>query len=175
MPEAIWAGTGAALLVALRLTPPDDALRGAGKGVDVYLFLTGMMLLAELARAEGLFDAAVVADLGRAVPQRVDRHRRSLDGPADAAGNLRRLADRHPDIGFSALDAGQKAAIATIAAGFVGLLSLFNIGGRSFWTSLSNKIGRKATYFTFFGLGIILYASAPTFAHMGSKAPFVAA
>ena len=81
----------------------------------------------------------------------------------------------HPDIGFSALDAGQKAAIATIAAGFVGLLSLFNIGGRFFWASLSDKIGRKATYFTFFGLGILLYASAPTFAHMGSKALFVAA
>ncbi len=81
----------------------------------------------------------------------------------------------HPDIGFSALDAGQKAAVATIAAGFVGLLSLFNIGGRFFWASLSDKIGRKATYFTFFGLGILLYASAPSFAHMGSKALFVAA
>jgi MFS family permease len=80
-----------------------------------------------------------------------------------------------PAIGFAALDAGQKAAIATIAAGFVGLLSLFNIGGRFFWASLSDKLGRKATYFIFFGLGIILYASAPTFAHMGSKALFVAA
>jgi MFS family permease len=80
-----------------------------------------------------------------------------------------------PDVGFSALDTGQKAAVATIAAGFVGLLSLFNIGGRFFWASLSDKIGRKATYFTFFGLGILLYASTPTFAHMGSKALFVAA
>ena len=41
----------------------------------------------------------------------------------------------------------QKTAIATIAAGFVGLLSLFNIGGRFFWASLSDKIGRKMTYF----------------------------
>jgi MFS family permease len=80
-----------------------------------------------------------------------------------------------PNLGFNALDASQKAAIAAIAAGFAGLLSLFNIGGRVFWASLSDKIGRKATYFTFFGLGIILYASAPTFAHMGSKALFVAA
>ena len=63
-----------------------------------------------------------------------------------------------PEVGFAALDAGQKAAVATIAAGFVGLLSLFNIGGRFFWASLSDKIGRKATYFTFFGLGIVLYA-----------------
>ena len=79
-----------------------------------------------------------------------------------------------PEVAFGALDTAQKAAVATIAAGFVGLLSLFNIGGRFFWASLSDKIGRKATYFTFFGLGIILYASAPTFAHMGSKALFVA-
>ncbi len=80
-----------------------------------------------------------------------------------------------PDIGFSALDAGQKAAVATVAAGFVGLLSLFNIGGRFVWASLSDKLGRKVTYFTFFGLGILLYASAPTFAHMGSKVLFVGA
>jgi MFS family permease len=80
-----------------------------------------------------------------------------------------------PDLGFSALDATQKTQIATIAAGFVGLLSLFNIGGRFVWASLSDKIGRKMTYFCFFGLGILLYASAPTFAHIGSKALFVAA
>ncbi len=80
-----------------------------------------------------------------------------------------------PEIGFAALDADQKKAIAAIAAGFAGLLSLFNIGGRFFWASLSDKIGRKMTYFVFFGLGIILYASAPSFAHMGSKALFVGA
>ena len=80
-----------------------------------------------------------------------------------------------PEVGFAALDTGQKAAIATIAAGFVGLLSLFNIGGRIFWASLSDKIGRKTTYFVFFALGIALYAAAPSFAHMGSRALFVAA
>jgi MFS family permease len=80
-----------------------------------------------------------------------------------------------PETGFSALDAGQKTAIATIAAGLVGLLSLFNIAGRFFWASLSDKIGRKTTYFVFFGLGIVLYAAAPSLAHMGSKALFVAA
>ncbi|WP_036257853.1 OFA family MFS transporter [Methylocapsa aurea] len=80
-----------------------------------------------------------------------------------------------PGVGFSALDAAQKTAVATVAAGFVGLLSLFNIGGRFFWASLSDKIGRKATYFIFFGLGLILYALTPTFAHMGSKGLFVAA
>ncbi|WP_028347122.1 MULTISPECIES: OFA family MFS transporter [Bradyrhizobium] len=78
-----------------------------------------------------------------------------------------------PDVGFNQLDAAQKATIAGIAAGFAGLLSLFNIGGRFFWASLSDKMGRKNTYYTFFILGIVLYALAPTFAAMGSKLLFV--
>jgi len=78
-----------------------------------------------------------------------------------------------PHLGFNQLDATQKATIAGIAAGFAGLLSLFNIGGRFFWASLSDKIGRKNTYYTFFILGIALYALAPTFAAMGSKLLFV--
>jgi MFS family permease len=80
-----------------------------------------------------------------------------------------------PDLGFNALSVEQKATIAGIAAGFAGLLSLFNIGGRVFWASLSDYIGRKNTYFCFFLLGIALYALAPTFANMGSKALFVLA
>jgi len=48
-----------------------------------------------------------------------------------------------PDVGFNALSVAQKASIAAIAAGFTGLLSLFNIGGRFFWASLSDRIGRK--------------------------------
>jgi len=55
-PEFIWAVSGAVLLVALGLLSPADALSGVIKGTDVYLFLTGMMLLSELARQEGLFD-----------------------------------------------------------------------------------------------------------------------
>jgi MFS family permease len=65
------------------------------------------------------------------------------------------------------------AQIAAAAAGFAALISLFNIGGRFFWASLSDKIGRKNTYYTFFILGIALYALAPTFAAMGSKLLFV--
>ncbi len=65
--------------------------------------------------------------------------------------------------------------MAAIAAGFTGLLSLFNIGGRFFWASLSDKLGRKMTYFTFFALGIALYAAAPSLAHIGNKALFVLA
>jgi MFS family permease len=78
-----------------------------------------------------------------------------------------------PNVGFNALDAGQKAQIAAIAAGFAGLLSLFNIGGRFFWASMSDYMGRKNTYYTFFLLGIALYALAPTFAATGNKILFV--
>lgn len=54
--EAVWAVAGAVLLVILRLISPNEALTGINKGMDVYLFLTGMMLLAETAREEKLFD-----------------------------------------------------------------------------------------------------------------------
>jgi arsenical pump membrane protein len=56
LPQAIWVVAGAVLLVVLGLMSPQDVLTGIAKGTDVYLFLTGMMLLAEIARAEGLFD-----------------------------------------------------------------------------------------------------------------------
>ena len=46
---------------------------------------------------------------------------------------------------------------AAAAAGFVGLLSLFNMGGRFVWASASDWIGRKNTYFIFFALGAVLY------------------
>ena len=78
-----------------------------------------------------------------------------------------------PNLAFGQLSPEQRTVIAGIAAGFAGLLSLFNIGGRFFWASLSDYIGRKKTYYTFFVLGIALYALAPTFAAMGSKALFV--
>ena len=76
-------------------------------------------------------------------------------------------------LSFNELDAAQKAKIATIAAGFTGLLSLFNIGGRFFWATLSDKIGRKMTYYAFFIIGFILYASIPSIGHSGNKALFV--
>ncbi len=76
---------------------------------------------------------------------------------------------------FNDLNALQKGQIAAIAAGFTGLLSLFNIGGRFIWASISDYIGRKATYYTFLLLGIALYASAPWSGHNGYVALFVAA
>ncbi|ADJ22872.1 major facilitator superfamily MFS_1 [Hyphomicrobium denitrificans ATCC 51888] len=78
-----------------------------------------------------------------------------------------------PDLKFGDLDASQHAVIAGIAGGFVSLLSLFNSGGRFAWASLSDILGRKVTYFSFFILGMILYVLAPTLAHMGSVALFV--
>ena len=79
------------------------------------------------------------------------------------------------DVPFGQLDAGQLASIAAIAAGFTGLLSLFNIGGRFFWASFSDYLGRKNTYFVFFALGFALYALIPNLGHLGNVALFVAA
>ena len=79
------------------------------------------------------------------------------------------------DLGINDLDTAQKAQIAAIAAGFTGLLSLFNICGRFAWASCSDFIGRKATYFIFLILGFILYVSIPSLAHAGHLALFVAA
>ena len=59
------------------------------------------------------------------------------------------------------------------AAGFVGLLSVFNIAGRFFWASVSDRIGRKLTYAVFFLLGIVLYAALPWTAHTGQRAVFI--
>lgn len=80
-----------------------------------------------------------------------------------------------PGLGFAALNAPQHAQLAAIAAGFVSLLSLFNIGGRIFWASFSDPIGRKLTFLIFFVLGMALYALAPTLAHTGQRAVFVIA
>ncbi|GKS88024.1 MULTISPECIES: OFA family MFS transporter [unclassified Acidovorax] len=76
---------------------------------------------------------------------------------------------------FGELDKAQLAAIAAVAGGFTALLSLFNIGGRFFWASLSDKLGRKMTYVVFFVLGGLLYASIPSSAGAGSKLLFVGA
>ncbi len=68
----------------------------------------------------------------------------------------------------------QKTQVATIGAGFAALLSLFNIGGRIFWASLSDYLGRKRTYFIFFTLGFVLYCSAPSAGRAGVIPLFVA-
>jgi MFS family permease len=77
-----------------------------------------------------------------------------------------------PGVPLRELTAAQKAQLATIGASFAALLSLFNIGGRIGWASLSDYIGRKTTYFIFFALGIVLYASAPQAGRAGHVAVF---
>ncbi len=72
-PEAVWAVLGAVGLVVFGLLPIADAARAVGKGLDVYLFLIGMMLLSETARREGLFDwvAAIAVNRSDRSPRRL--------------------------------------------------------------------------------------------------------
>jgi MFS family permease len=68
-----------------------------------------------------------------------------------------------------------KGVGAAAAAGFVGLLSIFNMAGRFFWSSTSDRIGRKPTYMVFFALGTVLYFLVPVFGRTPSLPLFVAA
>lgn len=72
-PEAVWAVSGALLLVVLGLLPPGLAIQAVAKGTDVYLFLIGMMLLSELGRREGLFDwiAVLAVNHAKGSPRRL--------------------------------------------------------------------------------------------------------
>ncbi|HJW29225.1 MAG TPA: MFS transporter, partial [Saprospiraceae bacterium] len=75
---------------------------------------------------------------------------------------------------FSTASVGQERAVTeAAAAGFVGLLSLFNMIGRFFWSSLSDRIGRKYTYAVFFSLGAVLYFLVPLAGHRGNIVLFV--
>jgi MFS family permease len=78
-----------------------------------------------------------------------------------------------PGLTLRELGEAQKAQLATIGAAFAALLSVFNIGGRIGWASLSDYIGRKRTYFLFFALGAVLYALAPFAGRLGSVTLFV--
>jgi len=71
--EALWAVTGAALLVLGSLVSLHQAWLAITRGTDVYLFLAGMMLLAEVARSEGLFEwvAALAVRRARGSPRRL--------------------------------------------------------------------------------------------------------
>jgi arsenical pump membrane protein len=73
LPEAVWAIVAAILLVVFGLLPLEDAWTGIAKGTDVYLFLVGMMLIAEIAREERLFDwlAAIATRLAKGSPIRL--------------------------------------------------------------------------------------------------------
>ncbi len=79
------------------------------------------------------------------------------------------------DVRFTDLSVDQKKQVATLGAAFAGLFSLFNILGRFFWASISDRLGRKATYTVFFVAGALLYASMPGSASRGSVGLFVGA
>lgn len=53
---------------------------------------------------------------------------------------------------------GESTVTPAAAAGFVGLLSIFNMAGRFVWSSTSDFIGRKPTYMMYLGVGVVLYA-----------------
>jgi MFS family permease len=81
-----------------------------------------------------------------------------------------------PELGYADIrkDEALTAAAAAVGAGFVGLISLFNIFGRIAWASSSDALGRKVTYFIFFTLGAALYVLAAFAAEWKSLALFVA-
>ena len=76
---------------------------------------------------------------------------------------------------FSADSVSENLVVGAAAAGgFVGLLSIFNMLGRFFWSSLSDRLGRKNTYTIFFVLGAILYILVPYAGKTGSVILFIA-
>jgi MFS family permease len=79
------------------------------------------------------------------------------------------------DIGFADIkkDDAMVAATAAVGAGFVGIVSLFNIFGRFAWATSSDKLGRKRTYYIFFILGAMMYCAASYVAGLKSLSLFV--
>jgi MFS family permease len=77
-------------------------------------------------------------------------------------------------VGFTQFTDDQRKLAAAVATGFVGLFSLFNIAGRFFWASLSDRLGRRNTYFVFFVLGLLCYGSLTTLANSSALGLFAA-
>jgi MFS family permease len=83
-----------------------------------------------------------------------------------------RLIDQ-PGVVFPEFDDAQKAAAAAVGAGFVGVISLFNILGRFIWASSSDRLGRKSTYALMTALGALLYGLAAPALVGGSAGLFI--
>ena len=83
-----------------------------------------------------------------------------------------RLIDA-PGVLFTAFDDEHKKAAAAVGAGFVGMISLFNIGGRFFWAALSDRLGRKRLYAVILALGALLYGVAAPSLTGGSIGLFI--
>ncbi len=82
------------------------------------------------------------------------------------------LLKKFRDMGLDEQQVIKMAAAA--GGGFAALLSLFNLVGRFFWSSLSDILGRKTNYMIYLGLGTVLYALIPTTGQLGSVVLFVA-
>ena len=111
--------------------------------------------------------SAGIGIIGAAAPMLQETFGGALIGQVDAANQSIGFADIKKD---EVLTAGAAA----VGAGFVGLISLFNIFGRIGWATSSDKLGRKRTYFIFFVLGAILYCTATFAAGYQSLSLFVA-
>jgi MFS family permease len=79
-----------------------------------------------------------------------------------------------PGTAFEAFSEAQKTAAAAVGAAFVGLISLFNIAGRFFWSSMSDRLGRKPLYLLMLGLGAACYGLALPGPAAGSLVLFLA-
>ncbi len=110
---------------------------------------------------------ACIGIIGAAAPMLQETFGGALIAPAGSEVHAHGFADIKKDEALV-------AATAVVAAGFVGLISLFNIFGRFFWASASDKLGRKQTYIVFFVIGALLYVIASQMAGLKSLALFVA-
>ena len=89
-------------------------------------------------------------------------------------GVLGRASDMFQDMFYgAAASEAQKVANAAIGAGFAGLLSIFNLGGRFVWSSVSDRTGRKQVYCIYFILGALLYALLPWAQQTQNKVLFI--
>ena len=111
--------------------------------------------------------SAGIGIIGAAAPMLQETFGGALIGQHDASGR---------SIGFAEIkkDESLTKAAAAVGAGFVGLISLFNIFGRFAWATSSDKLGRKRTYTIFFMLGAVMYCAASYVAGFKSLALFVA-
>jgi MFS family permease len=80
----------------------------------------------------------------------------------------------NPSIPFEHFTDAQRTLAAGVGAAFVGLFSLFNIAGRFFWASLSDRIGRQPVYYVFFVLGVLCYAALTPLSRAGMIGVFAA-
>jgi MFS family permease len=79
-----------------------------------------------------------------------------------------------PSVPFEDFSDAQRALAAGVGTAFVGLFSLFNIVGRFFWASLSDRIGRQAVYYVFFVMGLLCYAALTPLSNAGMVSVFAA-